>query len=67
MANNQLDSLIIYAIPVNKEHEQYAHHLIHRTNSCVPISSLIYQLWLRWTLNITARNEFFHVRIVFRE
>ncbi|CAF5104543.1 unnamed protein product, partial [Rotaria sp. Silwood1] len=57
--DDQLNSLIIYAIPLNKEHEIYAHYLINRSDSCIPISQSIYRLWLKWTLNTTAKNQFF--------
>ncbi|CAF5000103.1 unnamed protein product, partial [Rotaria sp. Silwood1] len=57
--DDQLNSLIIYAIPLNKEHEIYAHYLINRLDSCIPISRSIYHLWLKWALNTTAKNQFF--------
>ncbi|CAF3833599.1 unnamed protein product [Rotaria sordida] len=59
--DDQIDFLIIYAIPLNKEHEIYARYLINRSDSCIPISQSIYRLWLKWTLNTTARNQFFQI------
>ncbi|CAF3630849.1 unnamed protein product [Rotaria sp. Silwood1] len=59
--DDQLNSLIIYAIPLNKEHEIYAHYLINRLDSCIPISRSIYHLWLKWALNTTAKNQFFQI------
>lgn len=59
--SNQLDHLLIYAIPIHKEHENFAHYLINRSDSCIPISRAIYRLWLQWTLNMTARTQLFHV------
>ncbi|CAF1907616.1 unnamed protein product [Rotaria magnacalcarata] len=59
--NNQLDFLLIYAIPINKHHENYARYLINRSDSCISTSQSIYRLWLKWTLNITARNQLFPI------
>jgi hypothetical protein len=61
ITNDQLDSLIVYAIAIDKEHEDYAHYLINRSDSCVPISRSIYRLWLKWTLNMTTRTQLFQV------
>ncbi|CAF1239997.1 unnamed protein product [Adineta steineri] len=59
--SNQLDSLLIYAIPLTKEHENYAHYLFNRSDSCVPISQSIYRLWLQLTLNTTSRKQPFRI------
>ncbi|CAF3328496.1 unnamed protein product [Rotaria socialis] len=58
---NQLDFLLIYAIPISKHHENYARYLINRSDSCISTSQSIYRLWLKWTLNITARNQLFPI------
>jgi hypothetical protein len=63
MEDNQLNSLIIYEIPINKQHENYAQYLINRSDSCMHISQSIYRLWLKWTMNMTTRTQLFQVGI----
>jgi hypothetical protein len=58
--HTQLDFFLIYAIPFDKNHEDYAHYLINRTDSCLPLSRLIYRLWVKWAKSHTG---FFQVNI----
>ncbi|UJR32088.1 hypothetical protein I4U23_019556 [Adineta vaga] len=59
--DHELKSLIIYAIPINKEHDDYARYLINRTDTCIPFNQSIYELWLQWTLNMTDKTQHFQI------
>ena len=59
---NEMNSILLYAIPFDRKHEDSARDLFHRSDGCIPLNRFISRLWLKWTWNRTIRTQFSQVR-----
>jgi hypothetical protein len=63
MNSEQFTSVLIYAVDMDRADDDTARYLLHRTDSCVPMSSLTYRQWTRWTYNFSMRKQFVSVNV----